>query len=67
MILYRYMLWRLKGMGLTEQRIIEEIRGMGLAFVKEHGSTSVNRVLERMPPEQIEIYSALDLGRYLPN
>ncbi len=67
MILYRYMLWRLKGMGLTEQRIIEEIRGMRLAFVKEHGSTSVKKVLERMTPEQIEIYSALDLGRYLPN
>ena len=67
MVLYRYMLWRLKGMGLTEQRIIEEIRSMRLAFVKEHGSTSVKKVLERMTPEQIEIYSALDLGRYMPN
>ena len=67
MALYKYMLWRLNGIGLTEQGIIKEIMGMRLAFVKEHGSTSVKRVLERMTPEQIGIYPALDLGRYLPN
>jgi len=67
MVLYRYMLWKLKDFGLSELRVTKEIRDMKLAFVREEGSTSVKKVLETMTPEQIKIYAALRLDRYLPN
>jgi transposase len=67
MILYRYMLWKLKEIRLTERQIVREIRAMRLAFVKEQGSTSVKTVLERMTPEQMQIYSSLELGRFISN
>ena len=67
MIPYRYMLWKLKEIGLTERQIVKEIRAMRLAFVKEQGSTSVKTVLERMTPEQMQIYSSLELGRFISN
>jgi hypothetical protein len=40
---------------------------MRLAFVKQKDSSSVKKVLESMTPEQIRIYSALGLEKYLPN
>jgi transposase len=67
MILYRYMLWKLKGLGLTDDKINEEIRSMRLAFVKQKGSNSVKTVLETMSREQMAIYSLLNLERYIPN
>ena len=39
MILYRYMLWKLRGIRLTEQQITRGIREMKLAFIKEQEST----------------------------
>jgi len=65
MILYRYMLWKLKDLALSEQQITKEIRDMKLAFVKEAGSTSVKKVLETMTPEQIKIYNRLGLDQFI--
>src|SRR3989344_6133598 len=67
MILYRYMIWKLKDLKLSENRLNEELKSMRIAFVKQEGSNSVKKVLENMTPEQIEIYSALKLKKYLPN
>ncbi len=67
MIMYRYMLWKLKELDLSEQRITEELKTMRLAFVKQKDSNSVKKVLENMTPEQIKIYSALHLEKQLPS
>jgi len=67
MVIYRYMIWKLKDLKLSENRINEELKSMRIAFVKQEGSNSVKKVLENMTPEQIEIYSALNLKRFLPN
>ena len=67
MILYRYMIWKLKGLKLSENKLNEELKNMRISFVKQEGSTSVKKVLENMTPEQIEIYSALNLKRFLVN
>ena len=61
------MQWRLKDMNLSENRLNDELRGMRLAFIKEEGSNSIRKVLENMTPEQIEIYSKLNLGKFMPN
>ncbi len=37
MLLYRYMLWKLKSLNLSETQIVKELREMRLAFVKEKG------------------------------
>ena len=52
---------------LSEGDITKMIRDMRLAFVKEANSNSVQKVLEKMTPEQIKIYSTLRLDRYIPN
>jgi transposase len=67
MVLYRYMLWKLKDLRLSEQEVTKEMRDMRLAFLKQEGSSSVKAVLEKMTPEQIRIYTALNLDKYLPN
>lgn len=67
MILYRYMLWKLKDIRLSEQDVTKEIKDMKLAFIRVNGSTSVTKVLETMTPKQIEIYNKLELRRYIPN
>ena len=67
MILYRYMQWKLKDLKLSENRLNEELRSMKLAFLKQEGSNSVKKVLENMSPEQMEIYSKLNLGKFMPN
>ena len=66
MMLYRYMLWKLKDLKMSEQTIVEELRSMRLGFVKQKDSNVVNKVLENMTPEQIELYNALGLKKYLP-
>ena len=66
MMLYRYMLWKLKYLKMSEQTIVEELRNMRLGFVKQKDSNVVNKVLENMTPEQIELYNALGLKKYLP-
>ncbi len=65
--LYRYMLWKLKDLELSEKEIVKEIRSMRLAFVKQKDSNSVRKVLECMSKNQMEIYSRLRLGEFLPN
>lgn len=67
MIIYRYMMWKLKELKLSENRLNEELKTMRIAFIKQEGTNSVKKVLENMTPEQIEIYSALNLKRFLPN
>lgn len=67
MLLYRYMLWKLKDLDMSEQKITDELKNMRLAFIKQKNSKSVKKVLESMTPEQIRIYSALNLEKYLPN
>lgn len=67
MIMYRYMLWKLKTLNLSENRITEELKNMRLAFIKGKESNSVKKVLENMTSEQVSLYSALHLERYMPN
>ena len=52
---------------MSEGGITKMIRDMRLAFVKAANSNSVEKVLEHMTPEQIKIYAALNLDRYMPN
>lgn len=66
-LLYRYMLWKLKDLQLSEYRLTEELRNMRISFIKQEGSNSVKTVLENMTSQQIEIYSALNLKKYLVN
>lgn len=65
MMLYRYILWKLKDLKMSEQTIVSELRNMRLGFVKQKGSNVVNKVLENMSPEQISLYNALGLKKYL--
>jgi len=67
MIMYRYMLWKLKSLEMSENKITEEIKNMRLAFIKEKESNSVKKVIENMTPEQIKLYSELELDKYLPD
>jgi len=67
MILYRYMIWKLKYLKLSENKLNEELKSIRIAFVKQEDSNSVKKVLENMTPEQIEIYSALNLKRFIVN
>ena len=67
MVLYRYMQWKLKDMGLSENQLNDELRSMRLAFIKQEGSNSIRKVIENMSPEQIDIYSKLNLGKYMVN
>jgi len=66
-LLYRYMQEKLKDLKLSEYRLNEELRNMRIAFIKQEGSNSVKTVLENMTHEQIEIYSVLNLKRYVVN
>ncbi|MFH1218735.1 MAG: IS1634 family transposase [Candidatus Peregrinibacteria bacterium] len=65
-MLYRYMLWKLKDLKMSEQTIVGELRGMRLGFVKRKDSSAVDKVLENMTPGQIKLYNALGLEKYLP-
>ncbi len=67
MIMYRYMLWKLKELKLSEQKITEELKTMRLAFVKQKDSNVVKKVMENMTSEQISLYLTLGLEKYLPN
>lgn len=64
MLMYRYMLWKLKDLNMSEQKIIEELKNMRLAFVKEKDSNVVKNMMETMTSGQIKIYSALNLDKY---
>lgn len=67
MVLYRYMQWKLKELKLSENQLNNELKSMRIAFVKQAGSNSVKKVLENMTLEQIKIYSALNLERFMLN
>jgi len=63
MVLYRYLLWKVKDQGLTEKQVVDELRSMRLSFVKQEGG-SVRKVMETMSSAQIKLYSTLNLGRF---
>lgn len=64
-MLYRYMLWKLKHLNMSEKTIVKELKELRLGFVKRGDSNLVNKVLENMTPEQIDIYNALELKKYV--
>ncbi len=65
-MMYRYMLWKLKDIPMSELTIVTELKNMRLGFVKQKDSNLVNKVLENMSPQQIKLYNALGLEKYLP-
>ncbi|MDI6738424.1 MAG: hypothetical protein QME12_08010 [Nanoarchaeota archaeon] len=64
-VMYRYLLWKVKNQGLTEKQVVDELRTMRLAFVKQEDG-SVRKVMETMNPAQINLYSMLHLERFMP-
>ncbi|MDI6738185.1 MAG: hypothetical protein QME12_06775 [Nanoarchaeota archaeon] len=50
---------------MSERTIVKELQNMRLGFVKQKDSNAVNKVLENMTPEQIKLYNALGLEKYL--
>lgn len=66
LIMYRYMIRKLKYLELSESRIIEEIKNMRIAFIKQENSNRIKKVMETMTKEQIQIYNTLKLERFLP-
>jgi len=67
MVMYRYMLWKLKSLEMGENKITEELKNIRLAFIKEKETNSVKKVMENMTPEQVRLYSALNLEKQIPN
>lgn len=65
LIMYRYMIRKLKHLKLSESRIVEEIKNMRIAFIKQQNSNSVKKVLETMTQEQIQIYNTLNLQQFI--
>ena len=65
MLLYRYMLWKLKLLNFSETQIVEGLKEMRVAFIKEDGSNAAKKVMERMTPVQMSLYAALNLGKYM--
>ncbi len=66
-VFYRYMLWKLRNLDLSENQIVEELKKMRVAFVKQENTNKVQVVLENMTPNQIELYSQLKMKQFLPN
>jgi transposase len=66
LILYRYMQFKLKNLKLSDTKLEHELNNMRLAFIKQKNSKSIKTVIENMNKTQLEIYSKLDLGKYMP-
>ena len=66
LMMYRYMIRKLKHLNLSEQKLVDELRNMRLGFIMQKESNIVTKVLENMTPEQIKLYNILDLEKYLP-
>lgn len=64
LMLYRYMLWKLKDLKISEQTIVSELRNIRIGFIKQKDSNSIKQVLENMTPEQIKLYNSLKLEKY---
>lgn len=67
LILYRYMQLKLKDLNLSDTKLEHELNNMRIAFIKQENSKSIKTVIENMNKTQLEIYSKLDLGRYMSN
>lgn len=65
LIMYRYMIMKLKHLNLSEQTIVGELRSIRLAFVKQEGSNSFKKIIESMTVPQANIFHCLELNRYL--
>ena len=65
LMMFRYMLWKLKCLNLSEQTIVNELRDMRLSFIKQKNSNIVKPVLESMTSEQIKLHNALNLEKYM--
>ena len=68
MLFYRYLARKLKRMGIdiSLKGMIEELTDMRLAVVRNKQSKKTDIKLEEMNSIQARLFSALDLGRYMP-
>ena len=52
-----YMLWKLKLLNFNETQIVEGLKEMRMAFIKEDNSNATKKVTERMTPVQMSLYA----------
>ena len=67
MIFYRYMTWKCKNLRLSLRRLVEDLEGIRLALVQEKAGGKVEMVVEEMNVKQAQLFSLLDLGKFMDN
>jgi len=65
MLFYRYLFRHLEKFRLTGEQILKELDGIRLAAVKNAATGKVHLVFEDMTPIQAQLFSYLDLGRFV--
>jgi len=65
MMLYRYLGWKCKYLGLSLKRLVEELGGIRLALVQGKTGGKVDLVVEEMDAKQARLFSLLDFGKFM--
>ena len=64
---FRYMLHKVDELGMSAQRVAEELQKMRVGLVKVKGTKKAKIVVEQMSPEQANLFSTLKMNRFVPS
>lgn len=64
--MYRYVLWKLREIGMSIYELDRALKGIRVGFVVMKGENrKVQQVMEKMTPEAAKVFSKLDMGRFV--
>lgn len=66
-LFFRYMLHRVKELGMSARQVAEELQKIRLGLVKVKGTKKAKVVVEQMSLEQANLFSTLKLNRFVPH
>ncbi len=64
---FRYMVHKVDELGMSVQRVAEELQKMRVGLVKVKGTKKAKIVVEQMSPEQANLFSTLKMNRFVPS
>ena len=61
----RYLSWKVGDLGITDERMMDELEGIRVALVSRGDLKKPQLVVEEMTPLQARLFTKLDLSRYI--
>lgn len=65
-LMFRYMMWKIEGLGLTDEEVLEALDGIEISLIQDKKRHRMRWIVNQLDLHQATIFTRLGLERFLP-